>query len=325
MPKFRLVLAIRFGQGFKFFWLRFLRRRRLLPRGPAPRGCGLLCLRLLLANRGMVPKRLKPILALQSRPHFVATVDTSCEISEWLYGEHLSGPAFRAATIQQRPPRLLLRKTIELLYSCDAIFCALRAPHNPQPADASVGINMETHMARQADILEVLQNMTVIGFKFRSWQKLFPSMRRGQESLRPRARRIARFHRAALREISLEVRCIHFNSPYDSRHAEFEHDPVMARAAPPLRFPAVSHVFRASRHQQVPRRAKKLIARGGHASAVLDRRKVDLPARNLFFVRHNFSVCAQPRDAAIRKNVQTQMRKAALGVHGNGILRVARK
>src|SRR5260370_7473399 len=125
MPKFRLVLAIRFGQGFKFFWLRFLRRRRLLPRGPAPRGCGLLCLRLLLANRGMVPKPLKPILALQSRPHFVGHVENSSQIREWPHREHLSGPAFRASTIQQRPPTFFYLTTPQSSHSAPHISAPL--------------------------------------------------------------------------------------------------------------------------------------------------------------------------------------------------------
>src|SRR5688572_16956097 len=80
----------------------------------------------------------------------------------------------------------------------------------------------------------------------------------------------------------------------------------MAGAAPPLRFPAVTHVLRASGHDDVVLRAEVHVARAENQPAVTDVGEIDRPARTdqARPVHDRIAEHAQARDAAVGKDVE---------------------
>src|SRR5437868_12199028 len=83
---------------------------------------------------------------------------------------------------------------------------------------------------------------------------------------------------------------------------ELHDHPVVTRAATPLRFPAVTHVHAASRHDEVVTMAEEHVARFNDARTVLDCREVDFAALcELRPVRCRLAMHAQAGHTAVRK------------------------
>ena len=137
--------------------------------------------------------------------------------------------------------------------------------------------------------------------------------------------RNAALERAAFGIIALKMRCIDLDPRDRAGSAEFDDAPVVAGAASPLRFPAVAHILCKARHYQIVPVAKKHIARQRHVAAILGRREVDL-AVSLFQgvpIGQHIAVNAKPRDAAVRVDLEPQMRHAAGVFDREFVLRIA--
>ena len=107
------------------------------------------------------------------------------------------------------------------------------------------------------------------------------------------------------------------------------HDrPVVPWSAPPLCLPTVAHVRRAAGENQVLPVAVEHVAADDDEAAVLHRREIE-EANERSLVRRDDAVHAQPGDAAIRIDIETEMRRAARGGrrrgvrHGEHVARVA--
>jgi hypothetical protein len=75
------------------------------------------------------------------------------------------------------------------------------------------------------------------------------------------------------------MRSLDFDAMNCARNAEFQDDPIVPGATPAFCFPAVPHIFCTIGHQQVARRAVKLIAGDDDASAVFHGDQIDFSAR----------------------------------------------
>src|ERR1051325_4530175 len=89
------------------------------------------------------------------------------------------------------------------------------------------------------------------------------------------------FQLATLRKVSLEPRRINFQTTNASRPAKLNNGPIVSRPATAFSFPAVTHVGRSARHDQIVAVTKKHIATREHASAVLHPPPLDLSADEL--------------------------------------------
>jgi hypothetical protein len=77
-------------------------------------------------------------------------------------------------------------------------------------------------------------------------------------------------------------------------------------------FPAVAHVYRSPRHDQIVTVAKEHIATGKHHAATLNRRQINLTANLLeaIPIRNDFAKHTQTRDATVGVNFETKVRPA---------------
>src|SRR6185503_1758959 len=89
---------------------------------------------------------------------------------------------------------------------------------------------------------------------------------------------------------------------------EFDDGPIMAWTTPPLCFPAVAHVCRAAGHDQVVSVTEEHVATGEYEAAVFDCCEIDVAtAFELFPIWHDLAIDAQPCDAAVRIDFETEM------------------
>src|SRR5262249_2248122 len=86
--------------------------------------------------------------------------------------------------------------------------------------------------------------------------------------------------------------------------------PIVSGPATPLCFPSVTHVGGASRHDQVVTMTEEHVAARQNAATILNGRQVGITADLPQWIpgRHNFTVNAQARYAAIGINLEAQMR-----------------
>src|SRR6476659_6484695 len=139
--------------------------------------------------------------------------------------------------------------------------------------------------------------------------------RRGQDFLPPALRRqritgLQHLERATPRRVSLEIARVHFDAADDPGKAEAQDRPVVTGPASPLRFPAVVHPERRAGKNEVVPLAEEHVARAENESAVLQGREVDLLAGHRG-LRGNETVHAEPRDAAVRIDVELDVSDAA--------------
>ena len=95
----------------------------------------------------------------------------------------------------------------------------------------------------------------------------------------------------------------------------------MTGSAPSLGFPAVAHVYRSPRHDQIVTVAKEHVAAGKHHAATLDRGQINLAANLLqaIPVRNYLAKHTQTRDATVGINLEAQVRPAFVAVDGKWI------
>src|SRR5574338_1104369 len=107
--------------------------------------------------------------------------------------------------------------------------------------------------------------------------------------------------------------------------AEFDDGPIVTWTTASFCFPAVAHVCRAAGHDQVVTVTEKHIATGEYEAAVFDRGEIDVAtnAFELFPIRYDFTVDTQPRDAAVREDLETQVRDVFVVLDRKRVLRVA--
>ena len=141
--------------------------------------------------------------------------------------------------------------------------------------------------------------------------------------------RPSRFGRASVEaahawRVPFEMARVDLDAPNRARRAEPDDRPVVPGAAAPLGFPAVAHVPRVARHDQVVPRSEEHVAAGDDHAAVFDRGEIDVaaPAQPLP-VGHDVAVDAQPGDAAVGEDSQSHVRRGDRGVDREQVVRVA--
>ena len=114
--------------------------------------------------------------------------------------------------------------------------------------------------------------------------------------------------------VAFEVTRVDLDAPDGPGRAKPDDRPVVTGAAPSLGLPAVAHVERASRHNQIVTMAEEHIAAREDAPALLYRRQINLAAthQQSLPVGQDLSVNAQAGHTSIGVNLQAQVRKAAL-------------
>ena len=153
--------------------------------------------------------------------------------------------------------------------------CSIGPAEQTQAPDAAVGIDVEPHVRDVADAPQlVFEDVPRVRLERRARQELSPlATRRGRASFAGRA-----LEAAGARRVALEVARVDFDPPNRARGPEPDDRPVVPRPAPPLRLPAVAHVRRVARHDQVVARAEEHVAARDDQAAVLDRREIDVAA-----------------------------------------------
>src|SRR5688572_31191629 len=104
--------------------------------------------------------------------------------------------------------------------------------------------------------------------------------------------------------------------------SELDDGPIMAGAATAFRFPAVAHVGGAARHDQVVTMSKEHVAARDHECAVFDGCEIDVAAGTFepFPLRRDDAVNAQPRDAAVREDLEPQVCDPFVVLDGKRVL-----
>ena len=109
-----------------------------------------------------------------------------------------------------------------------------------------------------------------------------------------------------------------------SARGELHDRPVVARAAPATSLPAVSHVGRSARHDEMVPVSEEHVADEEGQTAVLRRGEVDLGAGMVTSgIEVAFAVHAKAGDTAVREDVEAKMREWGRGQHGKQVPRVA--
>src|SRR5208337_5658848 len=80
------------------------------------------------------------------QPDFIGGFQKTRFICEWPVFHHLRSPFFGAATVEQDSDGSLAWQAVESLQRFGAVRCDFRASEQAQAADATVGINLKTHM-----------------------------------------------------------------------------------------------------------------------------------------------------------------------------------
>ena len=116
-----------------------------------------------------------------------------------------------------------------------------------------------------------------------------------------------------------------FDPPHAPLGRELHHHPVVAGAAAAARLPAVAHVVRAAGHDQVVLRTEEHVAAREHVAAVLRRGEIDFVAETAGEapVGNDVAVHAQASDAAVRKDIDAEMRHRERLLHFEFVLQVA--
>src|SRR5204862_7293741 len=79
------------------------------------------------------------------------------------------------------------------------------------------------------------------------------------------------FEGTAFRIVSFKIGSINFKSFDMSWSTKFDNHPVVSWSATSLRFPTVTHVYRAPRHYQIMAMTKKHVATGEHQPTIFNR------------------------------------------------------
>ena len=117
---------------------------------------------------------------------------------------------------------------------------------------------------------------------------------------------------------------IHHNFIDRSRHAQFNNDPIVPLASASRGFPAIAHVFRASRAQQVPHRSKVLVTACECSAAVFHGSQVNHFIRfDLTPVIVHPAIDTQTGDPAIRIDVQSHMAPGPARINCENMVRIA--
>ena len=143
---------------------------------------------------------------------------------------------------------------------------------------------------------------------------------RFREILEGRIRTVGDVDPAASGCVPLEVRRVH-DHPLDQAVCSEPHDrPVVARAAPPLRLPAVVHAAARSGKDQVVAAPEEHVAREDDRRAAFERGEIDArgfgdrvafdASNQTCGVRGHFAVHAQPGDAPVRIDRESKVREA---------------
>src|SRR5882724_3198843 len=257
----------------------------------------------------MMEKSLKPIFARECGPRFISGLKKLALTDERSAKDHLMRPFPGAAAIEQRPQSPLARLSIESLQRFFAIGRKMRPAKEAEAADSTIAKNLESHVSCNTCLLNVFEDVAMIGFQLGAGKQLFPGERRCVRRIDGRILGRSRLQRARVWIISFEVGCVDLHAMNRAWNPEFQDYPIVARAAPAFRFPAVAHVFRTIRHQEVPGSAIKLITGDDHAASIFHRDQIDFRARQQAGAGEGFAMNTQASDASVGVNLQTQMSK----------------
>src|SRR5262245_15626275 len=176
-----------------------------------------------------------------------------------------------------------------------------RPAEEAQASDAAIRVDVQPDVRDVADRADfVLEHIAPVRLQRRARHQRDPPLHPGVA---------ATLETARARRVPLEVTRVHLDAPYGSDSAQTHARPVVTGAAPALRFPAVAHVRRVARHDQVVTRTIEHVAACDDEATMLRRGQVDIAAaREPRPIGHDVAVNTKPRDAAIRENAQPQMR-----------------
>src|SRR2546421_363941 len=126
-----------------------------------------------------------------------------------------------------------------------------RSP-NPQSAYAPIGINVQPDMRAIVDGGNfLLEEMLPVGLQLGFWKNLAPPDFSASKLIGRSVGCDASVDRAHVGIVSLEVIGIDFNLPDRTRPPKLQNNPIESGTAPAFCFPAVAHIFGATRHDQI--------------------------------------------------------------------------
>src|SRR6476620_9127202 len=122
---------------------------------------------------------------------------------------------------------------------------------NSQPADPAVRKDSESHMRSDPDIHQFIEKMPSVCLQFRARQHRFPDKCRILQTFNRLAGGVTSLKRTALRKISLEPGGIDFEPANIAGPSQLNDGPIVTGPAPALGFPAIAHIYRSPRHDQI--------------------------------------------------------------------------
>ena len=257
-------------------------------------------------------------------------------VGEGTRRDHPLDPGRRRAEIAERGADLRRVHRVQQTHHRTAARGGVRRAENAEAADAAVRIDVQPDMRGVGRRRELgLKHVQMVGLQLQLRQCGRPVGNRARRHIGGDAAPGFLHHRGLDRRgvgvVALEVRRVELQARDRPRHAEMDHRPVVAGAAPPLRLPPVAHVRRRIGHQHVARLAEESIARvddvtAEHGGGEIHVRPGGEDARP---VGQRLAHDAKPRHAAVRKDVEADVCHAAFAprrdLDGEGIPAVARE
>src|SRR5207244_6877242 len=149
--------------------------------------------------------------------------------------------------------------TETVIHRVPLLLSSLSQSVDPQPANAAVRKDIEAHMRDWANVLNfIIKEMPRMRLQLRACQHYLP--RHGGIGRNCLIYGIARFKDTTLGKVTFEIRRIDFETTDLPNGAQLDDNPVVAWPATAFCLPAIAHVHRAPRHDQIVSMAKEHIA-----------------------------------------------------------------
>ena len=250
-------------------------------------------------------ERLAPVLGREPLPHVVGGLQQRVEGGERPRRLQPGRPRSRAAAGEHALLEHLGRLRVEPPDAERAPAVVGHPAVHPEPRHAAVRMDVEADVGRSRRRVD---------------REREPPMRPElamRQDLGPLGVRVrhgvvhhADLERTGVGVVALEVRRVDLDALDLGLGRQPEHDPVVALAPPAPRLPPVVHAVRVAGRDQVVRRGEEQVARVEHDPARQRRRDVG-PAAGVgerSQIRERLAVDAEPRDPAVREDVEPEVR-----------------
>src|SRR5277367_3823088 len=110
----------------------------------------------------MMPERADPLFLIEPCPDSFSTLVDLRDVSKRPLRQHLIGPCFRTAAIEEKLAHFRKRQLIEPIDSLRIIWQVRRLSEYPKPAHTTIRIDIKTHVGNSAYVLSFLERVSLV-------------------------------------------------------------------------------------------------------------------------------------------------------------------